>query len=258
MQEIAFVYRTFTQKEWDKMLNNLYGTRLVLSLFHQENTAVLNSLDVAFAIRTNLGDIFTRNPIILPDNAPPEIPRVIFQSEDGFTVSVSQSRTDFTYELKVETLYDQTLGQFVSVANKLTSAVLSGFGIGINRIAFILFSRLNLSGNGVQFIQDLYLNKDKLQDISGAETHWLVNPMLSGEAINRWVRVKSVANEQGVSENSVDVFIDTNTKVNPGRNYTLEEAGSFIENCYQDLRTNMYDILRFDWGEKHEQFRRLQ
>lgn len=239
------------------MLNNLYATRLVLSLFHHENTA-LNSLDVAVAIRTNLGDIFTRNPIILPDNAPPEIPRVIFQSEDGFTVSVSQSRTDFTFELKSETHCDHALEQFVSVANKLTSAVLSGFGISINRIAFMLFSRLNLSDNGVEFIQDLYLNRDKLQDISGAETHWLVCPIISGEEINRWVRVKSVSNEQGVSENSVDVLVDTNTKVNPERNYTLEEAACFIESCYQDLRSNMYDILRFDWGEKHEQFRRLQ
>ncbi|MFZ3102311.1 MAG: hypothetical protein WA113_08990 [Desulfitobacteriaceae bacterium] len=239
------------------MLNNLYATRLVLSLFHQENTA-LNSLDVAVAIRKNLGDIFTRNPIILPDNAPPEIPRVIFQSEDGFAVSVSQSRTDFTYESKSETHYDHALGQFVSVANKLTSAVLSGFGIGVNRIAFILFSRLNLSDNGVRFIQDLYLNRDKLQDISGAETHWLVYPIISGEEINRWVRVKSVANEQGVSENSVDVFVDSNTKVNLERNYTLEEAVCFIESCCKDLRTNMYGILRFDWGENHEQFRRLQ
>lgn len=241
------------------MLNNLYATRLVLSLFHQAN-ATLNSLDVAVAIRTNLADIFTRNPIILPDNGPPEIPRVIFQSEDGFTVAVSQSRTDFTFELKLETLtqYDYALEQFVSVAKKLTTAVLSGFGIDINRIAFLLFFRLSLSDNGVQFIQDLYLNKDKLPDISGAETHWLVCPIISGEEINRWVRVKSVADEQGISESSVDVFVDTNTKVNPERKYTLEEAVCFLESCCKDLQTNMYGILRFDWGEKHEQLSRLQ
>lgn len=229
---------------------------LVLAVFHKL-PLVKENFELAFATNKRMGAIFNVSPIIIPtgDKAPPEIPKVIFKTEKGKAITVSQIVTNIQIDVldtPGENPSENILSEFLEIGNEAISLVVEDFECGISRIGVVLVGNLELDTTGAEFIKETYL-KGYDEQLFGSEVHWLTQPSLDGEKINRWVRVKSDS-ENGVANKFIEVIIDSNIMHEPERTVSIKDARDFFKTCINDINDNFNAIIKSDelGGDKDE------
>jgi len=180
-------------------------SHIVLAVFHKSDL-VKDGFNLALAISKKMEATFNSiSPTIIPgDGAPPEIPRVIFKSKNGITLTASLKATNLQLDVLGDNLPEKILYDFVNTGNDVISLVLEDFGCEISRIGVVVVGNLALDDTGADFIKETYL-KDYSEPLFGSEVHWLTHPVL-GEKINRWVRIKSDSDLNGNANKFVEMI----------------------------------------------------
>lgn len=218
---------------------------IVMAIFHKSDLNK-DGFNLALAISKKMEATFSSSsPTIIPGKgAPPEIPRVIYKSANGIKLTVSQKITSLQLDVLEKILPDKILCDFVNIGNEAISLVVEDFASEISRIGVVLIGKLDLEGTGAEFIRETYL-KGYSEELFGSEVHWLTYPVLSGEKINRWVRIKSDSLE-GTANKFVDITIDSNIMHELERTVSGDYARDYLKMVINDILDNFNAITKIN------------
>jgi hypothetical protein len=186
-----------------------------------------NKLAVAGNLASASNGLLGSDPLILPlpNDAPPDLPRIIIKDHQGqFQCRVSPGRCDFLFG-QVPDTPEQTLGDlfsgYLEYLLSLANALVNDHKASFHRIGFVpkFLAKLQVSSN--EFIRDGFERKDFFQGAHYIHIHTLHHMTLDGFEINRWVRVRSARSASDPSDDrAITVEIDMNT--NPEIHYNLD------------------------------------
>jgi hypothetical protein len=155
-----------------------------------------------------LGDIFDGEPVFIPipNNAPPEIPRIILNSKNNsFSCNISLLRTDLLLNM------DNNIGvggrdPFISQKENLLRVVsfLKNKNSVINRIGFVVNVEYS-SPDSVEFVKKEFVKEGKLENSKELLIRYNKASLLDDIKMNNLIAIS------GKKENVIMVQIDINT-----------------------------------------------
>jgi hypothetical protein len=178
-----------------------------------------NKINLSSLFLKGTKNLFDGEPIILPlpNDAPPEIPRIILKNKTQFyTLQISTNRVDFIYEDKSaddkkSKAQDLTKEYSTNLSNVLKTLI-SNIGSKIIRIGFIpvLQSKLDDSAN---YVVKTYLKDTKLtKGIAAINFRILHKTIINDLSTNIWLRVNSFNKPGDKLDNKIVTFLfDVNT-----------------------------------------------
>lgn len=205
-------------------------------------------LKVAELIKKELGYILDGTPTILPipDDAPLEIPRIIFPSKNNeFVCNVAVNRFDFIQKLPNEKngielkLFKEELAKRVTKLNKLVFEELKATG---NRLGLILNYNAIPKEGGLNLLKKVYLGS--LQDISTeVQLHKLTQGTIGDMKINNWIRLVASKKQLATGENQLVVISDINTYQSEKYVLTKDTAESFFTDAVKVSFKSVEEML---------------
>jgi len=215
-----------------------------------------NSLKIANTISSifkELLDDVNWNPSILPipQDAPPEIPRLILSStDDRWTVNISPERTSLFYNNPPE--LDNVsieIKRYSDIASHFLSEFQNQMDLRVQRIAFVT-ERCIYKDNALGYILENFCDDNKIhkgQPFHNAkifEVHSLKKYDWMEFQINSWVRIKCMPFKINATDSSPAIIVinDLNTL-----SYEEDPAASFISTdinkYYNNITKHLDDIL---------------
>jgi hypothetical protein len=195
-------------------------------------------LDLAVAIRQASNSLLDADPLIvpLPDDAPPEIPRLQIRSRDGvWTSAFTGSRMDIVYELRPEKLgpitFDQAMSEQAAIAKSIWNALQSAYSASGNRIGVVAWF-LGRADNAVQYLRARWLVHSDAPEPHELQIHSLHRMTVGQHAMNRWTRCFAEA-----SKNVIRLEVDVNTQPEQRFDVTPASIAWFLESAHS-LITN--------------------
>ena len=184
-------------------------------------------------------NLLDADPVLLPipEDAPPEFPRLIFRNESGnVSLSLSLNRADFgvRYEADGPAFSDQEIfEQYVSSLIAVIGPIAASYNASFKRIGFVLdlFSRLQKSSNIL--IKDTFLKGDYFDNAYQIELNTLHRLTLVNFQANRWLRLKSLRSKSDPSDDlAVQVLLDINTIPEEIYDIGIAEIEGFCREAY--------------------------
>jgi len=223
--------------------------KLLASVFTPDLN-ISNSLRVANAVVDLLGKYVGEEPTILPiqQNAPPEIPRILFESaEKDWVLNISAARSNLFYHKDpFSTDAGVREAEFASVASRFFPEFLEIIGSRIQRIAFVS-EKLSKQDDALDYVQKRFCNKEQTTEgrpFFGAdsfEIHSLKKYTWEGFDINSWVRTKVrwIKTKDGESVPAILLTNDLNTfSVDEAKDqqFSREEIARFFDKIPEELQ----------------------
>lgn len=164
-------------------------------------------------------NLFDGEPIILPlpNDAPPEIPRIILKNkEQTYTLQITTNRIDFIYEDKSADSKKNTLTelqtQYLSHLSNITKTLISEIGSKVSRLGFIPVLQYKID-NATSYIIKTYFKDSKLTQSTEEINFGILHKIkINEQPTNIWLRVNSF-NKPGDKLNNklVVLLFDINT-----------------------------------------------
>jgi len=214
----------------------LKGLQTVLFLRSIDMSKKLKLAQDVISASANLLDA---DPLLLPipEDAPPEFPRLIFRNESGnVSFNLSLSRADFSMQYKADgpAFSDQEVfEQYVSSLISVIGPMVESYNTAFKRIGFVLdlFSRLQKSSNIL--IKDTFLKGDYSDNAYQMELNTLHQLTLVNFQVNRWLRLKSLRSKSDPSDDlAVQVLLDINTIPEEIYDIGIAEIEGFCREAY--------------------------
>lgn len=212
---------------------------------------IRNSLEFMNVVSELIGDKVGHNPNVLPipQEAPPEIPRIQFVTPDKiWRLTISLERTDFVYFNTRLSDDDRVSTEDFSVhSSNFFSAFVKKLKIRVQRLAFIT-ERVSPKQNPSQliigkFCKEEYYEKEKpFYNANRFEIHSLKNYKWNDFRLNSWVRVKAIdflPKDEKVTVPVIHVENDMNTlsiKEDPDSTFSEDEITRFFNLAPQELQ----------------------
>ena len=218
---------------------------------------ISNSLKIANIAVEILGDKLDGPPNILniPQNAPPEIPRIMLSSFDKkLNLNVSLSRTNLFSEVMPRIDSEGIdLNEYSSTSSLFFSEFQKELGIRVQRMGFVT-ERVKFRKDALTYIQERFCNKNQIEkgrpfnNAKRFEIHSLKNYPWQNFNINSWVRVKYVPivmDDRSQIEPVLLVENDLNTlpiEDDAGANFTDSNIRSFFDKAQGEIEEiiNLY------------------
>lgn len=201
-------------------------------------------LDLAVAVRQVTNSLLDADPLIvpLPDDAPPEIPRLHIKSHDGlWTCAITGGRVDLVHELPPEklgsTTFDQAIREQAAVSKSIWNALQSGYSAAGNRIGVVALF-LVAEDNPVQSVRARFLVPSDAPEPHELQIHALHRMTVGQDAINRWTRCVATA-----SKNVIRLEVDVNTQPEQRFDVTPASIDRFLESAHgliTNTRTSLF------------------
>jgi len=207
-------------------------------------------LGLAQDVISAAANLLDADPVLLPipDDAPPEFPRVIFKNEDGnVSFSLSLNRADFSIQYKADGSVFSDQGVFEQYVSSLMSVILpivESHKASFKRIGLIfdLLSGLQKSSNIL--IKDVFLQGDYFDDAYRIELSTLHRLQLVNFEVNRWLRVKSLRSKSDPADDfTMQVLLDMNTVPEEIYDIGIAEIEEFCLEAYQLASESVRDFF---------------
>jgi hypothetical protein len=214
------------------MNKEIISAQLVI---YSPGIVITNKLKVANAINDNLSNLFDSDPIILPlpEDAPPEIPRIqMFSKDKKYVLSIALNRIDFIFQYKEE---DEKLFPIPGFFEKFLS-IFQYFSENLHT----QFTRTAMVTNWIielenipasEFLLNKYIqDKTPIVKPCELELHYLTKEFVTEFEINKWVRIKSARKMSEPEKNNLVVFlIDINTVAEKTYEFDKDALQRFLE-----------------------------
>ncbi|HUS89184.1 MAG TPA: hypothetical protein VMW91_07440 [Desulfosporosinus sp.] len=174
-----------------------------------------------------------------------EFPLAIFKNEQGAILTVSRVSSNLQYTISEDEPINEALANFKKMAAGITQVVNDVFECGTARMGIVVIGKLPTEQPGIDFIRGQYLDQNQFRELLGGEIHWYNRIDLFGQKINRWIRLKAEANEEGIPNNFVQIIVDTNHIGHLDNAISTESGKDFINACLDDIGDNFERILNF-------------
>lgn len=183
----------------------------------------------------------------MPQNAPPEIPRIVLNSQDGtWKLEVSLERTNIIFFKPLNLFVDvPDINAFGKFVQDLFKAYKIKTQIKVQRLAFVTERYCEIKDNTPsQFIASRYCKEEYLQNIfhnpDAFELHTLKKYQYEGFHINSWVRLKSSNLADDVKTPILLLINDINTFSEPIVNYSESD----IERFFNLIPKHLEDVIK--------------
>jgi hypothetical protein len=204
-------------------------------VIYSTGIVITNKLKVANAINDNLSCLFDSDPIILPlpEDAPPEFPRIqMFSKDKRYSLSITSNRIDFIFQYKEEDeklfpipgFFEKFLTIFQYFSENLhtqftRSAIVTNWIIELENIS------------AAEVLLDKYIqDKTPIVKPYELELHYLTKGFAAEFEINKWVRIKSARKMGEPEKNNLIVFlIDINTIAEKTYEFDKDSLQRFLE-----------------------------
>jgi hypothetical protein len=204
-------------------------------VIYSPGIVITNKLKVANAINDNLSYLFDSDPIILPlpEDAPPEIPRIqMFSKDKRYSLSIASNRIDFIFQYKEEDEKSFPIpgffGKFLTIFQYFSENLHTQF----TRSAMVtnwIIELENISAS--EFLLNKYIqDKTPIVKPCELELHYLTKGLAAEFEINKWVRIKSARKMSEPEKNNLVVFlIDINTVAEKTYEFDKDSLQRFLE-----------------------------
>jgi hypothetical protein len=183
---------------------------------------ISSSLKIANLVADLLGKYVGEAPSILPipQDAPPEIPRIIFSSPDKkWKLNISLERTNLFYDTP-PTSTDEVISidEFSSIASGFFGNYQKGLDLRVQRIA-IVTERLAMRDDALDYVLGRFCNEKQITkgrpffNTKRFEIHSLKKYNWENFSVNSWVRTKFLPIKIGDGETAPVILVinDLNT-----------------------------------------------
>jgi hypothetical protein len=194
-----------------------------------------NKLKVANAINEKLSNLLDSDPLMipLPEDAPPELPRIRMSSKDGrYSLSIAGNRIDFIFQYREE---DERFFPIVGFYDKFLT-IFEYFSENIHtqftRSAIVTQWVIELEKtSAVDFLLDKYIeSKTPIINPHALELHYLLKSNVAKFDVNQWVRIKTSRDiNQPQSSNQIFVLVDINTLAEIAYEIDKDSLQKFLE-----------------------------
>lgn len=199
-----------------------------LAFFLRADQPFVSSTVVAFILQ-NFGKQFDGDMQVLPipQSAPPELPRVLMQSNDGNTrFQAGPARCD----LVVRT--PSSVSDGAEVCRSVLAVYAEKSKIIVNRAAFIVSRYAEFENPAQSLISHFCNDQVKNGPLSRSATfeihnHKEYSPGTLDYPVNSWVRCTCGKNEQTGSQ-VISVLQDINTAEDPQRHFSTDQLKEFL------------------------------
>jgi hypothetical protein len=203
----------------------IYSTGIVIS----------NKLKVANAINDNLSCLFDSDPIILPlpEDAPPEFPRIqMFSKDKRYSLSITSNRIDFIFQYKEEDEKSFPIPGFLEKFLTIFQYFSENLHTQFTRSAIVTNWIIELENiSAAEVLLDKYIqDKTPIVKPYELELHYLTKGFAAEFEINKWVRIKSARKMGEPEKNNLIVFlIDINTIAEKNYEFDKNSLQRFLE-----------------------------
>jgi hypothetical protein len=204
-------------------------------VIYSTGIVITNKLKVANAINDNLSCLFNSDPIILPlpEDAPPEFPRIqMFSKDKRYSLSITSNRIDFIFQYKEE---DEKLFPIPGFLEKFLT-IFQYFSENLHtqftRSAIVTNWIIELENiSAAEVLLDKYIqDKTPIVKPYELELHYLTKGFAAEFEINKWVRIKSARKMGEPEKNNLIVFlIDINTIAEKTYEFDKDSLQRFLE-----------------------------
>jgi len=209
-----------------------------------------NSLQTAATLDRATNHIFTGEPAILPipDDAPPEIPRIILTAKDKrWRCNVSPTRLEFTYDEpdQAREELDSIKGQYVATLHSLAKCAKTELKAGVHRLALVVTS-VALPEEPVELIGRTFIRDGVLFSPRQLEVHMLNRTTIGNLDVNKWCRVFSRDARYGEGrKTALFVVYDLNTVSDPQKptEFGVEAIMAFYDLALAQVSDGMQTLF---------------
>ncbi|MDD5427868.1 MAG: hypothetical protein PHI58_01350 [Candidatus Omnitrophica bacterium] len=206
-----------------------------------------SKIDYASKITAASDGIFNGEPAILPipNNAPPEIPRIVVKSKDGkYVCNTSINRVDLFFnpkndaEANITNLKNDYLSLLVKVINFLNET----YKFKIFRMGIVGNVIIELKESANTFIVSRYLKESNLiSNTYEAQLHFLNKiELLKRYKANRWLRIHTVRKREELEN---DKFLGVTVDINTLQDVSYDFDRELVSLIFNDAIKNMQELL---------------
>jgi hypothetical protein len=204
-------------------------------VIYSTGIVITNKLKVANAINDNLSCLFDSDPIILPlpEDAPPEFPRIqMFSKDKRYSLSITSNRIDFIFQYKEEDEKVFPIPGFLEKFLTIFQYFSENLHTQFTRSAIVTNWIIELENiSAAEVLLDKYIqDKTPIVKPYELELHYLTKGFAAEFEINKWVRIKSARKMGEPEKNNLIVFlIDINTIAEKTYEFDKDSLQRFLE-----------------------------
>ncbi len=203
-----------------------------------------SKIDYASKIIAASGGIFDGEPAILPipNNAPPEIPRIVVKSKDEkYVCNTSINRIDLFFNPRKDTEEDLSniKKDYLSLLLKIINFLNETYKFKVFRIGIVANMILELKESANTFITSKYLKEASLiSNTFEAQLNFLNKiELLKRYKANRWLRIMTVRNKEEIENDKfLAVTIDINTLQDVSHDFDRELVSLIFNDTIRDMQ----------------------
>lgn len=206
-----------------------------------------SKIDYASKLIAASNGVFDGEPAILPipNDAPPEIPRVVVRSKDEkYVCNTSVNRVDLFFNPKKEIEMDlgHIRNDYLSVLTKVINFLNETYRFKIFRIGIVANFIVELKESANVFLVSKYLKETSgISDTFDVQLHFLNKiELLKRYKANRWLRILTARKPNEIeNDNFLAVTVDINTLPDVSHDFDRE----LVSLVFSDVLKNMQELL---------------
>jgi hypothetical protein len=219
-------------------------------VIYSPGIVITNKLKVANAINDNLSYLFDSDPIILPlpEDAPPEIPRIqMFSKDKRYSLSIASNRIDFIFQYKEEDEKSFSISGFFEKFLTIFQYFSENLHTQFTRSAMVTNWIIELENiSAAEFLLDKYIqDKTPIVKPCELELHYLTKGFAAEFEINKWVRIRSARKMGEPEKNNLIVFlVDINTIAEKIYEFDKDSLKRFLEQSNRIMEETIEEHLK--------------
>ena len=234
--------------------NNLEERRLRISsmqaaIFCSE-LLISNKEEFIYHVVQETNDFLKGEPTILPipDDAPPEIPRIILKSKTyPYSCNFCKNRFDFFYkgQGKPDKTLEEVFPGFQKILDRLTTYVKTSLNIKVMRLGFISNFVIGLKESGNKYLLREYLHPNIFLNPYEIQINVLHKFELESFKVNLWIKLKPLRMKNNVKDDRrILVEIDINTLSEEMYDFSPDQIKRFIVFAHDHIRDKVMSSLK--------------
>jgi len=207
-------------------------------------------VQVTAELSNQLADLLDDEPVILPvpDDAPPDIPRIILKSKDGkYGGNINLNNVNFNYtekgkpSKKLQGIHEEFL---TNIGNFTKAIIKAGVMEKASRLGSVTELITFTEDNPIEVIKRNFLHGEELGELSQIDLGLLTKITWDNIKINRWHRFKTRTAEMAPGGAPFIAFIiDINTAGDIEYDLGHEGIIAFYSRVYTYIEKNLKDTL---------------
>lgn len=211
---------------------------------------ISNKEEFIYHVVQETNDFLKGEPTILPipDDAPPEIPRIILKSKTyPYSCNFCKNRFDFFYkeQEKPNKTLEEVFPNFRNILDRLIAYVKTSLNIKVIRLGFIPNFVIELKESGNEYLLREYLHPNLFLNPYEVQINILHKLELEPFKVNRWIKLKPLRMRSNIKDDRrILIEIDINTLSEEMHDFSPDQIKQFIVFAYDHIRDKVISSLK--------------